>query len=485
MSRHKLIFLIIAILASGFIATSVVSYQVSRMSIHNAIVDSTLPLSSDNIYSEIQKDLIRPIFVSSMMASDTFLRDWMLDGEQNIDKISRYLQEVQDQYGAFISFLVSERTSNYYYGKGVLKQVRPNEERDAWYYRVRDMQVPYEINVDRDMAHADALTIFINYRVLDYDNQYLGAVGVGLTVDSVQKLISHYQDRFRRDVYFVDSSGLIRLSGSKHQVVGQNINQQPALAGIFQQVLNTAKDDIHGGSFQYEDAETKQLINIRYIPELQWYLFVGQDELEATSDIRQALQLNLLLCLVVTAIVVALTHVALRRYQDKLETMATTDTLTGLPNRRAFDVVIDVFLNENERARSTLAFILLDVDHFKSINDRLGHLGGDYVLTVVARIIKGNTRAADFICRWGGEEFLIVIKDCDEHNALLLAEKIRSAIENELIAYQGSQVAITASLGVGVARAGEKLEPVLERADKAMYAAKAAGRNQVQPGDSA
>ena len=143
MSRHKLIFLIIAILATGFIATSLVSYHVSRLSIHNAIVDSTLPLSSDNIYSEIQKDLIRPIFISSMMASDTFLRDWVLDGEAEVDKISRYLQEVQTQYGAFVTFLVSDRTSNYYYGKGILKQVKPGEERDVWYYRVREMQNPY------------------------------------------------------------------------------------------------------------------------------------------------------------------------------------------------------------------------------------------------------------------------------------------------------------------------------------------------------
>ncbi|MFJ5445644.1 diguanylate cyclase [Methylobacillus methanolivorans] len=477
MSRHKLIFLIIAILATGFIATSLVSYHVSRLSIHNAIVDSTLPLSSDNIYSEIQKDLIRPIFISSMMASDTFLRDWVLDGEAEVDKISRYLQEVQTQYGAFVTFLVSDRTSNYYYGKGILKQVKPGEERDVWYYRVREMQNPYEINVDKDMAHADALTIFINYRVQDYAGQYLGAVGVGLTVDSVQKLISHYQERFKRDVYFVDPDGVIRLSGSKQHAVGHSMHKKPGLAGIFQQVL--AKEGNHGGSFQYEDAETQQLVNVRYIPELHWYLFVGQDEQEATSDIRQALHINLLLCLVITAIVVTLTHVALRRYQDKLEKMATTDTLTSLPNRRAFDVVINVFLNENERARSTLAFIVLDVDHFKSINDRLGHLGGDHVLTQMARTIKANTRAADFVCRWGGEEFLIVMKDCDEHNAMLLAEKIRSAIEHELVDYKGTQISMTASLGVAVARAGEKLEPVLERADQAMYAAKMAGRNQV------
>ncbi|WP_234406133.1 hypothetical protein [Methylobacillus glycogenes] len=124
MSRYRLIFLIIAILSTGFIATSLVSYHVSRTSIHNAIVESSLPLSSDNIYSEIQKDLVRPIFVSSMMASDTFLRDWMIDGENDINKISRYLQEVQTHYGAFASFLVSEHSLNYYYGQGLLKQVR-------------------------------------------------------------------------------------------------------------------------------------------------------------------------------------------------------------------------------------------------------------------------------------------------------------------------------------------------------------------------
>lgn len=480
MSRYKLILLIIAILMAGFIATTLVSYQVSRLSIHNAIVDSTLPISSDNIYTELQKDLIRPIFISSMIASDTFLRDWLLSGEEDQAQISRYLREVRDRYGAYASYLVSDRTRNYYYGDGILKQVSPKEERDVWYYRVSKMQEPYEINTDKDLAHADALTIFVNYRVLGYQGEYLGVTGVGLTVDSVQKLISDYQQRFKRDVYLVDRSGVIRLSGSKQHKVGSNINQNPAMAAMFKQVLQ--QDASHDGNLQYEDADTQQLINIRHIPELQWYLFVAQDEQAALNDIRHALQINLLVSLIVTAIVVGLTHIALRRYQDKLETMATTDTLTGLSNRRAFDVVINVFLNENERARSTLAFIVLDVDHFKSINDKLGHLGGDHVLSVVARVIKANTRAADFVCRWGGEEFLIVIKDCDEHNAVLLAEKIRQALEQESIIYKNEQIKLTASLGVAVARAGDKLEPVMERADAAMYGAKKAGRNQVNLG---
>ncbi|MCB5183853.1 sensor domain-containing diguanylate cyclase [Methylobacillus gramineus] len=474
MNRYKLILLITVILATGFLATSLVSYQVSRVSIHDSIVDSTLPLTSDNIYSEIQKDLVRPIFVSSMMASDTFLRDWIIDGETDIAKISKYLQEVQNHYGAFVSFLVSENTGNYYYGKGLLKQVNPKEERDAWYYRVRELKNPYEINVDRDMAHADVLTIFINYRVLDYQGQYLGAVGVGLTVDSVQKLISHYQLKFKRNVYFVDEQGAITLSGNFDQPLGSKIMHTSELQRLFQQAKANGTQ-----TFEYEYDGMQQLINMRYIPELNWYLFVEQSESEATSDIRHALYINVLLCLVVTAIVVLLTHLALRRYQAELETMATTDSLTGLPNRKAFDIVIDIFLNESSRTRGALALIVLDIDHFKAINDRLGHFGGDHVLVVMARAIRACTRAADFICRWGGEEFLIVIKDCDEHSAMLLAEKIRNAVENELIAYKGEQISITASLGVAVARTGEKMEHVLDRADAAMYAAKMAGRNQV------
>lgn len=474
MGRYRLILLITVILAMGVMATSYISYRVSRASIHDAIVESMLPLTSDNIYSEIQKDLIRPVFISSMMASDTFLRDWVLEGEQNHDRISRYLWEVQNRYGAFVSFFVSDRSRNYYYNRGLLKQVSPDVEDDAWYYRARGMQAPYEINVDRNTSHADGLIIFINYKVLDYDGSYLGLVGVGLAVDSVQKLVSHYQHKFKRDVYFIDAEGLVRLSGSRYHATGSRIQDKPGLEQVFRQ----ARQQGAPASFEYDRQDSRQLINIRFIPELNWYLCVEQNESEATRDFRHALHANLLLCLVVTAIVVALVHVVLRRYQGKLETMATTDTLTGLPNRRAFDIVIDIFRNENDRARSNLAFITLDIDHFKAINDRLGHFGGDHVLVETARILKSSTRAADFICRWGGEEFLLVVKDCDEHNAMLLAEKMRSAIEHEAIGYKGAQIRITASLGVAVARAGDKVEAMLERADQALYEAKRAGRNR-------
>ena len=162
-NQRFLVALLVLLLTCGFTVTSLVSYYASLESIRDGIVNTELPLTSDNVYSEIQKDLVRPILISSMMSRDTFLRDWAMQGEQDPERMTRYLREVQEHYGAFTSFFISERTGTYYQSRGVLKKVSPDEGRDVWYYRVRDMETPYEINVDVDMANQDRLTIFINY----------------------------------------------------------------------------------------------------------------------------------------------------------------------------------------------------------------------------------------------------------------------------------------------------------------------------------
>src|SRR3990167_2243503 len=213
-SQRPLVLLLLVLLGCGFLATSLASYYAALDSIRDNIVNTELPLTSDNVYSEIQKDLVTPVLISSMMARDTFVRDWVMSGEQDVAQMTRYLREVQEHYGAVTSFFVSEQTHTYYQAKGVLKRVAAQEPRDSWYFRVRDMQEPYEINVDVDMANQDRLTVFINYKVFDYDQRFIGATGVGLTVDAVVKLIDDYQIRYDRSVYFVDTDGRIVLTGA-------------------------------------------------------------------------------------------------------------------------------------------------------------------------------------------------------------------------------------------------------------------------------
>ena len=118
-NNRKLIALISLFLVVGFVVTSFASYFVSRQSLRSEIKLKVLPLTSDNIYSEIQRDLLRPVFISSLMASNTFLRDWVVNGEKDQTKLIKYLKEIKTKYNTFTSFFVSDQTKNYVFIHGV------------------------------------------------------------------------------------------------------------------------------------------------------------------------------------------------------------------------------------------------------------------------------------------------------------------------------------------------------------------------------
>jgi diguanylate cyclase (GGDEF)-like protein len=472
--KRKLILTLFLLLGAGFTVTTLVNYHVSKASIRESIIASELPLTSDNLYSEIQKDLIRPILISSMMASDTFLRDWVLAGEQDTDRITRYLREVKERYGAFTSFFISEKTRTYYQTEGILKQMREDDPRDVWYFRVRRMKEPYEINLDPDLANRDALTIFINYRVYDYAGGYIGVAGVGLTVDAVRALINEYQKRYRRNIYFVDKSGTIALFANDAAASGSRIQSIGGLGAIADRILQEGS-----GSYEYRNGGRGYLLNVRFIPELNWHLFVERIEDEALADIRHTLYVNLALSIAITLIVLLATSYTISRYQGRIEKMAIADSLTGLANRRAFDLLVPQAIRDAQRSRAPLLAIMIDIDRFKEINDRHGHLAGDGVLRKVAAIIRETVRKSDIVCRWGGEEFLVVAKGVDEAQGEALAEKIRGAVEAGDFDYKGTAIPVTVSLGIAARVEHDTPDGLIARADRALYEAKAKGRNLV------
>jgi diguanylate cyclase (GGDEF)-like protein len=477
-SQRSLVLTLIALLGAGFLATSFLSYYASRASIRDNIVNTELPLTSDTVYSEIQKDLVRPILISSMMSRDTFMRDWVVNGERDTGQMTRYLDEVMTHYGAYTAFFVSDASLTYYHAKGVLKQVKVTEPRDAWYFRVRDMKDPYEINVDPDLANKDNLTVFINYKVYDYNNRFIGAAGVGLTVDAVIKLIDKYQQRYQRSVYFVDTFGRLVLTGAEGgpqgAVAGQTLAELDSMKNLLSQLPKP-----HSGSYEYSGQGQGHFLNVRFIPELNWYLFVDKREDGDLSDIRRSLYLNLLICLIVTLIVLALLNRVIKRYQGQIQTQATLDSLTELPNRRGFDLLAAQALQEAQREPRPLTALLLDLDHFKALNDTYGHLAGDQVLIGFARDLESCLRHSDIVCRWGGEEFIVLLKDTDGDGGQVIAEKIRQHVERQLYAYNGNRLQLTVSIGLTTLLPDDTLHTLLSRADHAMYRAKQSGRNRI------
>ncbi len=161
--------------------------------------------------------------------------------------------------------------------------------------------------------------------------------------------------------------------------------------------------------------------------------------------------------------------------------MATTDKLTQLLNRHAFEILFNQAAKEAERVHQPVTAILFDIDRFKKINDRYGHPAGDAVLVSVSATVSEGIRTSDCICRWGGDEFLLLLKDCSLKQGERLAEKPRQSIAETIIYYEGKVIRVEISLGIAQWRKGEKQEDLLHRTDQALYLAKEKGRNRFEP----
>jgi two-component system cell cycle response regulator len=168
----------------------------------------------------------------------------------------------------------------------------------------------------------------------------------------------------------------------------------------------------------------------------------------------------------------------LRERNLQLERMARTDMLTGMVNRRHGATMLAQACTATA-AGASLAVVMADVDHFKSINDHHGHATGDAVLQAVAGVMRNGIVTGETAVRWGGEEFLLVLPGCDAAGALARAEGLRLALASSPVDAAGRRHGVTASLGCAILGAGETPEALVARADEALYAAKAAGRDRV------
>lgn len=166
---------------------------------------------------------------------------------------------------------------------------------------------------------------------------------------------------------------------------------------------------------------------------------------------------------------------------DKLRIMATIDNLTKIYNRSHFFELCKKEIDRAKRYGRPISLILMDIDHFKMINDTYGHKAGDYTLKAVVDVCRNYLRIHDIFGRYGGEEFIIFLPETPSKVALEVAERLRKKIAGMCISLESAEVAVTASFGVvGIEKAGDvELEELFKNADHALYRAKEAGRNRV------
>jgi diguanylate cyclase (GGDEF)-like protein len=168
------------------------------------------------------------------------------------------------------------------------------------------------------------------------------------------------------------------------------------------------------------------------------------------------------------------------QYHEQIVQLATLDALTGAHNKRYFEETSKKAFTASRQTSTPLALVLFDIDHFKKINDTLGHSAGDAVLSQVAQIVRARLRKRDIFCRVGGEEFALVLEGTSLADARGAAESLRGAIETAPLVFEGSKIPVTTSFGVaGIEATDASAEALYNRADVRLYEAKRSGRNRV------
>jgi len=163
----------------------------------------------------------------------------------------------------------------------------------------------------------------------------------------------------------------------------------------------------------------------------------------------------------------------------ELQKLAKTDPLTGLLNRRGMMEQIDREITRHKRFKGGFTLVLGDIDGFKKINDTFGHDAGDYILIEIAKIMTGIGRSADLFCRWGGEEFLVLLPETNLKGGGIFAERVRSQMEKHDFNFNSDSITLTLSVGLSVYKNSSSIEECIKEADKCLYLAKRTGKNKV------
>lgn len=480
MKKHILMhtnLIICFIIIIGFVSIAISNYYTYSKVIKDDI-ENISKLTSLNIYSEIDSELTKPIFVSLTMANDIFLKNWMYDetnslnNEQYIQMLQKYLKEFQMKYKYNSVFLVSSKTNIYYHYEGIHKSISEKNDHDLWYYDFIKSDKLYDLNVDLDEADNNVLTVFVDCKIQDSNGSLLGVVGVGIKMNQLQDILKNYEDKFDINAILVNSSGVVQVHTNNDLIENINLFNMFPITEFKDSILSN-KTSLQ--TYWYDSNNQKNCLITRYINNLKWYLIVEKNTNILRNSLLMQLCQNTIIIAVIIIILLVIVSYIISCYKNIMTTLITTDELTSLPNRRAFNKVIMEELNIQKQVDKETIVFIFDVDNFKMINDNFGHLFGDYVLNKIGHIAKKITDNSGFIARWGGDEFFGIIYDSDNETKEKLSELLDEISKSD----EFQKYNISISIGATYIKKSDNFDSLLARADKGLYISKTNGRNQI------
>jgi len=419
------------------------------------------------IYELVRDELLRPLYIAETFASSVDFTTSMDSPDFDEESLLRRLQHMEQDLGLKF-FVASERTRRQYFSDGSTLDLVEGEV--AWYFE----GMAIDKDIVADLGQVGDVHLYFDVKVYGNDREFLGYVGVGKPIRQFIDTFDEYKARYGYDFLFANDRNEIILTSLPELVVTDAYI--PTLESLEWFGHGDASQSSHDSEVIQVDDEDF-LISEFGIEQLGWRLLLLTPLEARQAQTTRAFMISAATSMVSVSLLAMAIFCLMLLYKKNLEKKTEVDLLTGLPNRN----FIERRYAELQRDGGTLCAIIIDLDHFKTINDTYGHDAGDRVLKAAATVFSEVLRNKDTVGRWGGEEFVMLLPAKSVATGKSIAERARRRLENLSIELRDSSVSITASFGVsfGPGRS-ESLADLLARADKVLYEAKELGRNQVK-----
>ena len=415
--------------------------------------------------AEVENEFIKPVTVSQTISQDLTIRSYIAgntkeEAEAVKDDMTAHLVSIGNEFGYQMVFVVSEKTRAYYTYNGISKYLDvENDSHDIWYKDFLESGKKYVVNVDTDEDNNWDLSVFVNYGIFDDSGNVLGACGAGVNMNDLMDLIIKYEELYGIKIDLVNHDGLIQVDSDVRAIEVDYLD-------------NSYFDKVTGTDFYYQTIDGSCYMT-KYVDEFDWYLVVRDDNPVKIDANRILLPIVLIFIAGVVIMAISFAIISIRQrkaeeaYNNRYE-VSIKDELTGLYNRRGYEVDCDEIVREN--TLSEYSIIMMDLNGLKSANDNIGHEAGDELIIGAAKCMSNAFSGLGKVYRVGGDEFVALLKGTKEsvEGSITTFDYLTSKFEGKLISE------LSVSKGVVVCSEYPELsfEELKAMADKLMYADK-------------
>lgn len=429
------------------------------------------------IFDLIESELIEPLHIATTLDKIGVYSKYFMQESPDQDELVSQLEDYSERFDLEF-YAAHEKSRKQFNSDGRVFDLIEGEI--VWYFALKDIN---DYPVQAVLGKREDIHLYIDVRQYDEQGEFIGFVGVGKSLNDFISSFDEFRKQYGHEFVFVNHDEEIVLS-SNANLLPTKANELVDAIGITKisdlSWYPRFKKETEGKtepSLLVSSANGDLLISKFSIVSLNWSIYLITPLSERQHEVSKSFAIYIGFGLLFLFVLYRILHRVVGFYADKMSRKFNYDPLTSLANRR----YAQLFFSLHRKKHRATAVIMLDLDHFKEVNDSYGHNAGDSVLQSVADLLSKIARKQDLVVRWGGEEFVLVMPNIELGEAEKIGEECRKLIEENTVVVADKSITTTASIGISYSRdLSDSLTLMVEWADRAMYQAKNEGKNKVK-----